>query len=618
MVTAISISSIAQSPIDYVPADATFIMRMNPNNLNKKVALDDIRKMDFFQEMLGTMAGGINPMKMEEMMTFLQSPNSEGVDLMADSYAVFDINDERSLFKYIFKISDTEKATAFFKEQQVNPMEDMMGQGVVLKKKGAFDYLDMGTSGRLLWNDQVGIYVSGEVEVEEEEFNFDDFDFEEYEEDEDYDYDEENEEEVEDKESDFEVFEESFADKMAYTDSLNNVMLDNALSELIGSNINSIKQDARFVNDSQKSDFHMWMDYQYIQQMNMDNLPDEAADMGLGIFLDQMMGLYKDTRLSMDLNFVDGAMVSKIKTYMNPQMANLWSSTMDNKMNRRMHKYLKGDDLLGYFSANYSVEKSVEATKTMVYDMMDDIPFVGGMANSAMDIVGIMIDEEALYDLLKGDLVFNMTGLKDVEMEVVDYEYDEDFNRIEKKRMTTQKLPEFTMMMSYGNKDDMMKFVRLGEQFGTLQSNGDYYKIVSEELPMDVFMAMHKGIIFLTNDTDLIQNRLKKGFKRKNRIAKRHCKSIKNNASTFYWNIPATMEAGEEAGLPMDMAGSQITNMTKDTFKEIVYTASKTVENNAMQSTFKFNLGNDEQNALEQFFNYINDLYITMMGGQSM
>ncbi len=57
--------------------------------------------------------------------------------------------------------------------------------------------------------------------------------------------------------------------------------------------------------------------------------------------------------------------------------------------------------------------------------------------------------------------------------------------------------------------------------------------------------------------------------------------------------------------------------MSKNSFESIVWTAPKGGENSVSQKV-SLNFVNKEMNSLEQIFNYVNEIVMTMMGGTSM
>ena len=134
---------------------------------------------------------------------------------------------------------------------------------------------------------------------------------------------------------------------------------------------------------------------------------------------------------------------------------------------------------------------------------------------------------------------------------------------------------------------------------------------------MDVYIALHKGILFFTNNLDLVQNRLDSGYPKKERMSKAQCKRIKDNSMALYWSIPQTLNAASAFGMPMAGPQGKILNVSKDSFESIVWTAPKGGENSINQMV-SLNFVNKEMNSMEQIFNYINEVVVMMMGGTSM
>jgi hypothetical protein len=272
---------------------------------------------------------------------------------------------------------------------------------------------------------------------------------------------------------------------------------------------------------------------------------------------------------------------------------------------------------MGYWSFNINVENTVKGYRDLFQPMLSNIPMYGSMANDMMDIMDIFIDEEAIYDLWKGDVLFAVTGIKDFEKTVTSYEYDEDFNKKEVQTTVTQKLPEFVMMSSYGNEENVLKFLKLGEKTPFIEKMGSYYQATIPEVNMEVYIALNKGILFFTNNLDLIQNHLSSGYPKKQRMSKAQCKMLKDNSMVFYWDIPQSLNAATAYGLPLAGPQGKILNVSKDSFESIVWTAPKGGVNSINQK-ISLNFVNKEMNSMEQIFNYINEVVMTMMSGTTM
>ena len=170
-----------------------------------------------------------------------------------------------------------------------------------------------------------------------------------------------------------------------------------------------------------------------------------------------------------------------------------------------------------------------------------------------------------------------------------------------------------------------MQFVKLGVEAGMLgKESGKYnaYKLAipASELPMDVYMAVHDGVLFFTNNSELVQKKLKKGFKRKQRISKKDQLVMNTAGSMLFWDIPQTLNAAadfaQEQGM-MDGMSNKMLNVSKQSLESMVMRSEKLVTD-SMSAKFNLNFANKRMNALDQMFSYFNEMFLTAMSGSSM
>lgn len=385
----------------------------------------------------------------------------------------------------------------------------------------------------------------------------------------------------------------------------------------------SITADKRFMTAKGRSnDVHFWMDYgAFAQRMNA----MEQASMGMAAAtgyqqmtsaLSDMLKVFGNTYVSLGLNFEDGRTALRSQMFFNEDMKRFYSRAMDAKFNKKFLRYIKGgDELFGYFYVNYNIKNTIEETKSMLYKVFDATPQYGEMATDMMQILGIFIDEDAIGNLLKGDLMVAVSGMQTMEVKTQTYDYDEDFNFTTKDTTMMQQVPIFTALASYGNGKDIQKFINLGLHSKVLTQEGVYYRISVPGMDgMELFLAKHDGMLIFTNNAYLMRQNLENGFAKKLRLPKNHRKRLCKNGSVAYWNIPNTVKAvgGGEAGSNIGMMG-YLNNISKE-FYSMEMTTSKQV-GNALESEMLLNMTGKETNALQQFFNFVNDMYLEVIGG---
>jgi hypothetical protein len=303
------------------------------------------------------------------------------------------------------------------------------------------------------------------------------------------------------------------------------------------------------------------------------------------------------------------------QVFFNEEMQRFYQQVFKVKFNKKFLRYVKGgDQLFGYFYMNYNVKNTIEEGKSLMYKILDATPQYGDMAKDAMQILGIFIDEDAIGNLVKGDLMFSVSGLQSLEMKQKIYDYDSDFNFIEKDTVMLKTVPVFTTLASYGNEKDIMKFVNLGVHSGALKKEGQYYRASIPDTGMDLFLALQNGVMILTNNQYLVTQNLDKGLDKKLRLPKKHKKMLCENASALYWDIPNTIRAAAGDQADTNVGAMGYLNMLGKQFESLEMAYSKKV-GNSMKGRIDFNFVKKDANALQLFFNFINDIFLETEGG---
>jgi len=560
--------------LQYIPSDATFVFSMNPNNLNSKVNLRQLKEYDFYNMAMMQMAGSMGAGS-EEIMDVLADPETIGLDLMSSSHFFGKIKDNKTQFGFLFNVSDETKFTSFLKE--VNPQGF---EGNQYSKQPGYNLMKVSEDAWFSWNGEMAFIGGCEIEM---------------------DVDWDDNEAVKELEK---IQEEVTADLM---------------SETMGRTAtNSIKSHNRYkLATTKPADMHFWMDYSFINEFMkegmMEGMPSGLEGISPEIMMNLMKTFSEDTHLSMGLNFDKGKIALSTEMFPNKDMLELTKSMGDHKFNKKLTRYLRGEELLGYMSMSMSTEKMMDGYEKLIRSKLNEIPMYGDMASSAMDIAGIFYDERAIPNLFKGDFVMAFTGMQKVKKTITDYEYDEDFNATEVQKTIEQDIPEVTMVWTHGSKEDWMKFIRLGLKSAFLESAGNHYKVMVPGFDFDAYVVLKDNMLFLTNSADLVQNRLSKGYPRKQRVSKKHCEMMAQNTVAMHWDIPNTLSVfGNEAGAAMGVG--EFVNMGKQNFESIQITSARTT-GNSVKGEFSINFVKKDENSLKQIFEMVNEVFLGMMGG---
>ncbi len=626
-----AVVAFGQTAMKYVPSNAEMVLSVNLPNLEKKVNLEQLKQYDFYQSLMKEMYIGDGQETDEREKVYYEEminrPADKGFDLSEPFYLYLKKQGDNLHFTMVYKMSDRQKY-----EQG---LQQLKADGYLnnLEMKDGFQLWQSGDN-TFAWNNEVIVNVmtiqqpkayGGDWGVTEVPQDWEDY----------------SEEDV--------VIEEGVFDENIEEEDMQNPPLEETdpiviepYMEELGLNIKDtsaalwaemvmkrqflqpIARNERYMEaTAMSSDLHFWMDYDLIFSEAMKDMGSYGAGMGMGTGMDSYMNammaffeiFYADTYFSLGVNFENGKMAMTNQLYFNEDMRRFYQQVFKVKFNKKFLRYVKGgDQLFGYFYMNYNVENTIEEGKSLMYKILDATPQYGEMAKDAMQILGIFIDEEAIGKLVKGDFLFSVSGMQSVEMKQKIYDYDADFNLLEKDTVMLKTLPVFTALASYGNEKDIMKFVNLGVHSGALKQEGRYYRASVPDAGMDLFLALQDGVMILTNNQYLVTQNLDNGLDKKLRLPKKHRKMLCENTSALFWDIPNTIRAAAGDQADTNVGAMGYLNMLGKQFESLEMTYSKKV-GNSMKGKIDFNFMKKDANALQLFFNFINDIFLEMEGG---
>ncbi len=284
------------------------------------------------------------------------------------------------------------------------------------------------------------------------------------------------------------------------------------------------------------------------------------------------------------------------------------------KSYKKMYKSKIGSEFLNYFDQNNALAYwSISANTQAILEEYPSIisKLYGGMlpqyqeeTTLATDLFSILLDEEAIGNVLTGNMLFVFNGVSEKTVAYTTYEYDDDYNRTEVIKTKSEPLPDFTIMIGSENKKLLNKFIRLAAKYELVNQKVNYYKIKeNNDLPFGLFFVIKEDVVFLTNSekqiSDIANNKITAN-------TGKHKSLIRKNASVFYANgksilgeVPETLLTG---GIEREYF-----NYAKEHLSEITLTTSR-LKRNKMQVEFKINTPQQKGNSLNFLMHFFEDL----------
>lgn len=267
---------------------------------------------------------------------------------------------------------------------------------------------------------------------------------------------------------------------------------------------NSLAKDAEYQNQIQKeADFSLWMDYNNLMPP-LAQMPMQSREL-IGSLYELIGGI----KLSGHGYAKKGVGEFIATMYANESMARVFNQAYNLRVNKDFFKYLDNTNLMGMYSFAMSPKGFMDAYSSEIQKALKKSK-EGTLVANMFDIVDIFIDEEEIYTLLKGDMLFAVTDIKVMDRKSSDFEYNEETDKWEEiETMVKEPMPMAVMMLSYGSEENIMKFIDLGANAGVLSKRADGVWAVGgvkEEIGVDLFIIVKDGVLMFTNDENITKN----------------------------------------------------------------------------------------------------------------
>jgi hypothetical protein len=206
----------------------------------------------------------------------------------------------------------------------------------------------------------------------------------------------------------------------------------------------------------------------------------------------------------------DNARIEETIEY-NDEMTKIMQKITDRKINKDIYSYFPAKKPMGYLSYHFSSEellKSFPAIKTELFGYHE----FGEDLSLATDLITTLIDEEATATLLDGDFSFFVNDVVQKEIKTKTYEYNDNFEQVEKEVLTTKSIPLFTMVFTSTHPTFGDKLIQLGVRKGFFEGEGNLYYVKESSEYGRIFVLKDKDVIVVGNVSDAFNGDAKGDF----------------------------------------------------------------------------------------------------------
>jgi len=289
------------------------------------------------------------------------------------------------------------------------------------------------------------------------------------------------------------------------------------------------------------------------------------------------------------------------------EMGSLYGPMYNGTMNKNFYKYINEDQMLGYFAVNLSTEGLLKAYPKLMDYMFENSPNdeIATIAPLATELFAIVVDEKGVSELLRGDMLFVLTDIKEREVTYTSYDYDEEYNRTETTKTKMEQVPDFLFMATASKKELYKRLMRLAvkENEATFE-NGIYQFKTPRSVPFDMFLTFKDDVVLFGSSKSHLMAINKGAFNAK--VSGTHKKIMSKNSSSIYVNGKRIVNQIPAELYPRELR-DKVDYLVKNT-EDVLFTTSK-VKGNKMQGEMIWNTAEEgHKNSLAYFLNIINTL----------
>jgi len=272
------------------------------------------------------------------------------------------------------------------------------------------------------------------------------------------------------------------------------------------------------------------------------------------------------------------------------------------KINKKLTKYIDSEKAIGFMS--YAIDSKAYLEEFPKFLKQSYGSFLGANMDEEMDLASdffsLLLDEEAVSKVVKGDALFVINGLNSKDVTYTTYDYDDDYNQKEVTKTKKETLPDFLFIFSSEDTRLINKVIKYGMNKHKVSLNGDVYRIIEKKSPVDIYFTIKDGLVFFGNSETDMQAISKNEYHPK--ISNAHKKLMSNNFSFLFNTKNLVGKVPEE-----ELGGKETAAKFNETLSKMgnVYMKSNPIKGNIVSADISAEIPNGQENALKYLFSLI-------------
>lgn len=329
---------------------------------------------------------------------------------------------------------------------------------------------------------------------------------------------------------------------------------------------------------------------------------------------EKLMNTYIPPSILKGFNFLNGYGSASINLHLEKQAIRMSTSlTLSNevadafrkinkrKLNKEFLKYVNEDKMIGY--VGYAMDSKAYLQEypklmTRMYGAYTD------ELSMATDLFSLLLDEEAVSKVLKGDALFVFNGLTQKEVTYKTNEYNEEnFETKEVTKTKKESIPDFLFMTSTEDTRLINKLIAYGVKKEIVKDHQSYYELTIPKSPVAFYFAIKSGIIFLGTSSSEIEEIVSNKYQ--SHVSSAHKKMLTGNNFAGYFSPKKLV-----GKIPEEEVGNTVKlKQTNDLLNALgdIYIKSSPINGNTISGEISMGIPASQPNALKYLFSILED-----------
>ncbi len=539
----------AQNILSFIPKSSKSITVVKGNRIDEIYQLNQIIKQETYQDFEENFEENSEETWYGLNVISRYNGAQMGVNNLTKYYTFKESNDSLRIYASVFEVSSKSTLETF--------IEEAVGEDKWKEKanSGTFEYL-VNDENAIAWNGQFFIYYSGRVMYGYINSLMQD--------DSDYYLEELSEKEKSERDVQREKIKEDLVKKdllrLLSLDFEDAILSKRQFMELLSKDYDSFIYTSSSLTDLGSAPREPYVDYDRYgyDAYDYEYIEEETEPNSL------LTGNYSYNFWKFDQELL----TNKVHFALNPDLFKHFKKITGAKFNKNYRKYISGDNIMGYYSLALNPKHTMQLLKDLSFNYGNYIPGFRGSTQRIMSLLGGIIDKKKALKIFKGDMLFVITDMKEVDVRYESFAYNkEDHVREKIIKTKKEKRPEFIFMTSSGYHEFVSNALDMLEKERRLVKMGDYYRLIqkknrySENVKdgsVDTYLAFVDGILIVTNNESTVTDYLQKGYPEAAQLSKEKFADMVDDNLNVFWDIEGAngfSDSDDMEGIPQFTRG---------------------------------------------------------------